>query len=77
MQVWDANKYQEHAAFVPELGTPVLDLLAPIAGERILDLGCGDGTLTMRLMQSGVSVVGVTLPRKWWPLPVRTVLMHV
>jgi SAM-dependent methyltransferase len=37
----------------------VLDLLAPRAGERILDLGCGDGVLTRRIAESGAEVVGV------------------
>jgi SAM-dependent methyltransferase len=56
---WDANLYATHAAFVPALGAPVLDLLAPKPGERILDLGCGDGVLTKRLVDAGAEVVGV------------------
>jgi trans-aconitate methyltransferase len=59
MQAWDAADYQCHAAFVPRLGAPLLDLLAPLAGERILDLGCGDGALTSQIAQRGASVVGV------------------
>jgi SAM-dependent methyltransferase len=34
-------------------------LLVPGAGERILDLGCGDGQLTQRIAASGADVVGV------------------
>lgn len=58
-QSWDPDGYARNARFVSELGEPVLELLAPRAGERILDLGCGDGALTERLVELGCRVVGV------------------
>src|SRR5713101_6432883 len=58
-QTWRADRYSEHAHFVPALGQPVLELLAPSAGERILDLGCGDGVLTEKIVAAGATVVAV------------------
>jgi len=58
-QRWDPQRYQQNAGFVAVLGAPLLDLLAPRPGERILDLGCGDGALTRRLLEVGAVVVGV------------------
>jgi SAM-dependent methyltransferase len=58
-QAWDPSGYQQNAGFVAQLGLPVLELLAPLPGERILDIGCGDGALTLEIARAGASVVGI------------------
>ena len=56
---WSPADYATNAAFVPALGSAALELLAPQPGELILDLGCGDGVLTQRIMASGARVIGL------------------
>jgi SAM-dependent methyltransferase len=58
-QRWDPERYRRNAGFVAELGAPLIELLAPRPGERVLDLGCGDGALTEKLVALGAVVVGV------------------
>jgi len=56
---WDAADYAKVGAFVAELGGAALDLLDPQPGERILDVGCGEGTLTRRIIERGATVLGI------------------
>jgi trans-aconitate methyltransferase len=56
---WNATDYARVGAFVADLGAAALDLLDPREGERILDVGCGDGTLTERIVDRGAEVVGI------------------
>jgi SAM-dependent methyltransferase len=56
---WDAADYARVGGFVPALGEAALDLLDPQPGEHILDVGCGDGTLTLRIKEAGAEVVGI------------------
>ena len=58
-QTWDAEGYDKNARFVSDLGGAVLNMLAPKPGERILDLGCGDGALTEKIAALGAEVIGI------------------
>ncbi|MCL6684198.1 class I SAM-dependent methyltransferase [Sphingomonas alba] len=56
---WDAADYARVGGFVPALGGAALDLLDPQPGEHILDVGCGDGSLTLKIKEAGADVVGI------------------
>jgi SAM-dependent methyltransferase len=55
---WDAAGYGLNARFVADLGGDILAWAAPEPGMRVLDLGCGDGALTRRLIEAGAVVTG-------------------
>ena len=56
---WSPTDYAANAAFVPALGEAALALLAPQPGEMIVDIGCGDGTLTAKIVAAGARVIGL------------------
>ena len=56
---WNADRYFKNAAFVSTYGSAVAELLGNIKGQRVLDLGCGDGRLTKELVDKGATVVGI------------------
>jgi SAM-dependent methyltransferase len=58
-QTWDASLYAGNGRFVALLAGALVEALQPQAGERILDLGCGDGFLTQQIAESGATLVGV------------------
>jgi len=61
VQRWSASDYAKNGRFVQELAGPVFGMLAAKPGERILDLGCGDGALTAEIKAAGADVLGVDL----------------
>src|ERR1700728_1500747 len=62
-QTWDASLYAGNGRFVALLADSLVEALEPKAGERILDLGCGDGFLTRRIGASGETIVGSVVLR--------------
>ena len=56
---WNAADYARVGGFVAELGAAALDLLDPQPGEGILDVGCGEGTLTRKIVERGATVLGI------------------
>ncbi len=56
---WSPADYAQNAGFVPALGAAALALLDPRSGELILDIGCGDGTLTQQITAAGAKATGL------------------
>ncbi len=65
-QHWQAQTYADNARFVADYGVSLLDRLQADKGERILDLGCGDGVLTQKIAASGAQVLGLDGSADWW-----------
>jgi SAM-dependent methyltransferase len=59
VQHWNPEGYARYASYVADLAGDVVELLAAQPGERILDLGCGDGVLTEKIAAAGCEVVGI------------------
>ncbi len=58
-QDWDAAAYGQRFGFVAQLAEDLVALLDPQPGERIVDLGCGTGTLAAQIAARGAEVLGI------------------
>src|SRR5438045_399377 len=59
MMKWNATLYNDKHSFVAKYGEDVMGWLAPQKDEHILDVGCGTGTLTQKISESGAMVTGM------------------
>lgn len=56
---WDSALYETSFKFIPAMGEELIALLTPQPGERILDLGCGTGSLTHKITSYGAFALGI------------------
>jgi len=61
---WDAANYTDNFAFVHQYGEGVMDLLDKPEGSLVVDLGCGNGALSAKLLERGYRVIGIDASRE-------------
>ena len=56
---WNPEKYNKHARFVSDLAVDLVDLLELEGDESVLDVGCGDGVLSLKVQKRCRSLLGI------------------
>lgn len=56
---WAVATYDTAFGYVSAHGAPLIDLLDPRPDERIIDLGCGTGGMTVEIAARGAEVLGI------------------
>lgn len=56
---WAVATYDSAFGYVSAHGAPLVDLLDPQPGERVIDLGCGTGTFTAEIAAHGAEALGI------------------
>lgn len=56
---WAVATYDTAFGYVSAHGAPLIDLLDPKPDERIIDLGCGTGGMTIEIASRGADVLGI------------------
>jgi len=65
MSDWNAAQYHRLSDPQRGWGIRVLERLQPVAGERILDIGCGTGRLTSEIPARAPGTVATGMDRSW------------
>src|SRR5579872_1016406 len=61
--LWEKGDFTQIAAFMRQSGEAVVQSLAITPPQRVLDLGCGDGTTAIPLARTGAQVTGIDIAR--------------
>ena len=59
--LWEKGDFTRIAAAMRQSGAELVDRIGVSEGERILDLGCGDGTTALPAAERGAQVLGVDI----------------
>lgn len=59
--LWEKGDFTRIAECMRQSGTELVDRIGVSAGEKVLDLGCGDGTTALPAAERGAQVTGVDI----------------
>jgi SAM-dependent methyltransferase len=61
--LWEKGDFTAIASTMRQSGEELVERLGILPGQRVLDLGCGDGTTAIPAAQRGAQVLGVDIAR--------------
>src|SRR3982750_83345 len=63
--LWEKGDFTRIAATMRESGNALVQRIGITKGQKVLDLGCGDGTTAIPAAKLGANVLGVDIARNF------------